>query len=266
VEQGGRFSVSSLRADSLSPALLDHLKAAGQRTVAIAPEAGSERLRRVINKHLSRDQIMGAVRLMARTGPFSIRLYFLLGLPTETQEDVAAILDLVKGIKHHMVKESAPRGTMGQIRLSVNCFVPKPFTPFQWVPLEPITSLREKQKWLRKSLSKEGGVKMGVDVPRWAYVQALLSLGDRRVGSILLSAHRLKGNWSQALRSSAVNPDFFVYRTKDVDERLPWDFIDHGILKAHLAHEYGLALKGRESDVCRVGECVRCGVCLPAQG
>ncbi|MCJ7596870.1 MAG: radical SAM protein [Desulfobacterales bacterium] len=261
VGRGGTFSVSSLRADSLSGPLVEHLKRAGQRTVAIAPEAGSERMRKVVNKHLTRDQIIDAVRLIAGIGDFGLRLYFLIGLPTETREDVDQILELVKSIKHQLIKESRTRGKIRQIRLSVNCFVPKPSTPFQWFPMEDVSSLKEKQKWLRKALNKEGGVKVSFDVPKWAYLQSLLSMGDRRVGSILLLAHRLNQDWTKVFRSSEVNPDFFVHRPKGLDENLPWDFIDLGIRKAHLIKEYKLALKGAESDVCHVGECDRCGVC-----
>ena len=261
VEAGGRFSVSSLRADTLTQGLLTNLKLAGQRTLAIAPEAGSERLRRVINKHLTEDQIRQAAKLIARTKNFALRLYFLMGLPTETRDDIAAIVDLVKVMKHHMVKESALRGRIGQIKLSVNCFVPKPFTPFQWFGLEQVATLKEKQKWLKKTLAKEGGVKVNFDVPKWAYVQALLSLGDRRVSAILLKSHELGGDWTKALRFSEVNPDFFVYRPKGPDEVLPWDFVDHGLLKTHLREEYELALKAEESEGCHVGKCYRCGVC-----
>jgi radical SAM superfamily enzyme YgiQ (UPF0313 family) len=261
LKHGGRFSVSSLRADTLSQGLLDHLKQAGQKTVAIAPEAGSERLRRVINKHLTTKQITDAIHLISKTGDFTIRLYFLIGLPTETRNDVSEIIDLVKVIKHTMVKVSAPRGRIGQIKLSVNCFVPKPSTPFQWFALEQTSSLKEKQRWLKKTLAKEGGVKVNSDLPKWAYVQTLLAMGDRRVASILLMSHDLDGDWTKALRFSDINPDFFVYRPKGLDEVLPWDFIDHGILKGHLIREYELALKGEESDICCVGECYRCGVC-----
>jgi len=261
VKRGKAFSVSSLRADSITQGLLDHLKQAGQKTLTIAPEAGSERLRRVTNKHLTGDRITDTVTLISETSDFSIRLYFLIGLPTETKNDVAEIVDLVKLIKHNMVKASAPRGRIGQIRLSVNCFVPKPFTPFQWFPLEQLSSLKEKQKWLKKSLAKEGGIKVNTDLPKWAYVQALLSMGDRRVGAILLRAHESGGDWTKALRFSETNPDFFVYRPKGLEEVLPWDFIDHGITKKHLISEYKLALKEKESDVCHVGECYRCGVC-----
>jgi radical SAM family uncharacterized protein len=261
VEGGGRFSVSSLRADSLSEELLDHLRSVGQRSVAIAPEAGSERLRRVVNKQLTQEQIIGAVRLIAQKGDFILRLYFMIGLPTETHEDVTQILDLVKTIKHYLIKESRTRGKIGQIKLSVNCFVPKPFTPFQWFPMENVSTLKEKQKWLRKAMGKEGGVKVNFDVPKWAYIQALLSMGDRRVGSLLLLSHKLEGDWTKTFRSSELNPDFFVHRSKAPDEILPWEFIDHGIYKEYLVKEYKLALKEKESEVCKVGACDRCGVC-----
>jgi len=261
IEKGGRFSVSSLRADSLSDALLDHLKASGQKSIALAPEAGSDRLRRVVNKHLSREQIIDAVRRIAERKEFSLRLYFLIGLPAETLEDVEEIHELVKSIRHRMIKESRRRGRLGRIRLSVNCFIPKPFTPFQWHPMDSVSSLKSKQKRLKKSLGREGGVGIGFDLPKWAYIQTLLSRGDRRVGPMLLLVHERGGDWTQALRFSEVNPDFFVYRPRGPDEVLPWDFIDHGIQKEHLLREYELALEGRESAVCAAGACRVCGVC-----
>jgi radical SAM superfamily enzyme YgiQ (UPF0313 family) len=266
LERGGDFSVSSLRADTLTPELLADLKRSGQKTVAIAPEAGSGRLRKVINKHLSREQIIEAVRLVGRTGEFGLRLYFLIGLPTETHEDVEGILDLVKAIRHHLIRESSTRGRIGQIRLSVNCFVPKAFTPFQWFPMESVPSLKEKQKRLQRAVRREGGVGIGFDVPKWAYVQALLSMGDRRVGSILLLAHEHGGDWRKAFRHSEINPAFFVHRPRGLDEILPWDFIDHRIRKEHLVREYKLALQAKQSETCRVGACDRCGVCEPFIG
>ena len=261
LRKGGRFSVSSLRADSLTQPLVENLRDVGQRTVAVAPEAGSERLRKVVNKHLTRDQILDAVRVIGAAGDFSLRLYFLIGLPTETQEDVSEVLELVKSIKHHLVKEAATRGRMRQIKLSINCFVPKPFTPFQWFPMDTVQSLKEKQRWLKRAFGREGGLKVSFDLPKWAYVQALLSHGDRRVASMLLLSHIHGEDWQKAFMHSEVNPDFFVYRPKGLDENLPWDFIDHGIYKKHLIKEYKLAVKGEESDICHVGECIRCGVC-----
>jgi len=261
VQTGGAFSVSSLRAETITAGMLEDLRASGQRTIAIAPEAGSERLRRVINKHLSEEQILEAVRLISTTYPFNLRLYFLIGLPTETQADIAGIQVLVKKIKHQMVKTSAKRGKIGQIRVSVNCFIPKPFTPFQWFPLEEVDTLKEKQRWLKKALVQQGGIQVHFDLPKWAYVQALLSNGDRRVASLMLEAHRVKGNWKKAFRASTMNPDFFVHRDRNLEEVLPWDFIDHGLLKKHLAREYSLALKGQQSEGCRIGDCHRCGIC-----
>lgn len=261
VKDGRTFSVSSLRADSITKRLLVNLKRAGQKTLAIAPEAGSERLRRAVNKHLTRKNIMDSVTLISRTSDFAVRLYFLIGLPTETRDDVEEIIDLVKGIKHHMVKASSVLGRIGKIIVSLNCFVPKPFTPFQWFPLDQLSSLKEKQKLIKKALAKEGGIKVNSDFPKWAYVQTLLSLGDRRAGKILHAAHKFGGDWTKALRFSEVNPDFFVYRPKELDEVLPWDFIDSGISRTHLINEYRLSLDAKESDICNVGECFRCGIC-----
>ena len=261
LDRGGTFSLSSLRADRITRSLLEQLKAAGQKSIAIAPEAGSERLRLLINKHLTENQIMEAASKIAEVWSFSIRLYFLVGLPTEAMEDVEEIVGLVKKFRHHMVKVARPRGTIGSIKLSINCFVPKAFTPFQWHPMEEVTSLKSKQKWLKKALGKMGGVTVSFDVPKWAYIQALLSMGDRRVGSILLRAHRLGGNWKRALTSSDVNPDFFVYREKDLEETLPWDFLDQGISKSYLAKEYMKALELKATPVCKVGKCTKCGVC-----
>jgi radical SAM superfamily enzyme YgiQ (UPF0313 family) len=199
--------------------------------------------------------------MIAKTGDFSLRLYFLVGLPTETNDDVDEILSLVKAIRHHIVKESATRGRIRQIRLSVNCFIPKPFTPFQWFPMEDVSILKEKQRRVKNALSREGGVKVSFDVPKWAYVQTLLSVGDRRVSGLLLASHRYGGDWTKAFRNSDLNPDFFVYRPKGLDEILPWDFIEHGLRKEHLVKEHRLALEAKESDICRIGQCRACGIC-----
>jgi len=127
--------------------------------------------------------------------------------------------------------------------------------------MDTVDSLKEKQKIIKRGLSGEGGIEVGFDVPKWAYVQTLLSMGDRRVGRMLLTTHMNNGDWRRTLRSSDVNPDFFVYRPKDLNEQLPWDFIDHGITKSFLKEEYHLALESIESPPCNVGNCTRCGVC-----
>jgi len=261
LEQGGDFSVSSLRANSLTRALIENLKRSSQKTLTLAPETGSERLRRAINKKLTNEQIIDAIVLVTRTGFFHLKLYFMIGLPTETREDTKAIIGLVKSIRHNLIKESRGRKRIGRIRLSISCFVPKPVTPFQWFPMDTVDALKEKQKFLKRTLASEGGIGISVDVPKWAYVQTLLSMGDRRVGQMLLATHRNGGNWKKTFRSSDINPDFFVYRPKDLNEHLAWDFIDHGIKKSFLQEEYSLALEGKESPSCTVGTCTRCGVC-----
>jgi radical SAM superfamily enzyme YgiQ (UPF0313 family) len=261
LERGGSFTTSSLRASSLTTDLLANLTKSEQKTLTIAVETGTDRLRKVINKKVSNREIVAAIVRVARSGFFHLKLYFMLGLPTETRKDVRGIVSLVKSIRHHVIKESKGRKRIGRLRLSVNCFVPKPFTPFQWFPMDTVGSLKDKQGLVKRFLSAEGGITIGVDVPRWAYIQALLSMGDRRVGRMLLSTHRNGGNWKQTFRSSDINPDFFVYRQKDLDEILPWDFINHGIEKSYLKEEYHLALSETESPACAVGECTRCGVC-----
>ncbi len=261
LKKGGEFSLSSLRADSLTKGLLENLKGSGQKTLTIAPETGSDGLRRVINKKLTTDQIIEAIVLIARTGFFHVKLYFIIGLPTETREDIKAVVALVKSIRHHLIKESKGRKRIGRIRLSINCFVPKPFTPFQWFPMDTLDSLKEKQRIIKRALSDEGGIGISFDVPKWAYIQSLLSMGDRRVGQMLLAAHRNNGDWKRTFQSSDINPDFFAYRAKDLNERLPWDFIDHGIRKSFLQKEYNLALASKESPPCPLGNCTVCGVC-----
>jgi len=238
-----QLSFSSLRVDSLTPELADLIWASGQKTVTLAPEAGSERLRRVVRKGFTEAEIIRAAETLAERGIRSLRLYFMIGLPGEKAEDIQGIVDLSKKIRHQQVKKSSgPKGPE-RILLSLNSFVPKPATPFQWHPFEDVRSLREKIKTVRKGLQKEKSISVAADVPKWAYLQSLLSRGDRRVGRILLAAHRLGGNWPQSLRSVDVNPDFYVYRERTFAENLPWDFIDHGVKKEFLWSEYQAALQ-----------------------
>jgi len=247
LSQQGGISLSSLRVDAISPTLVQCLRASDVRTVAIAPEAGSERLRKVLKKGYTEEQILEAVKILVEHGVTQIKCYFMIGLPSETDDDVKAILQLAKKIRHHIV--SHPRGQQQKWRvvLSMNPFIPKPATPFQWCPLEEVGELKRKLRIIQKGLKGEKGIEMIHDLPKWAYVQALLSRGDRRVGKILMAAHRLRGNWVRVLQETSLNPDFFVYRKRDLDEIFPWDFIDHGIPKKKLKEEYLQAMK--EADV-----------------
>jgi radical SAM family uncharacterized protein len=241
-EQGG-LSLSSLRIDAITPDLVRCLKESGVRQLAIAPEAGSERLRKVLKKGYSDEAILGAVRILVENGLHRIKCYFMIGLPSESDGDVKAILQLSKRIRHQLVSHPDSQGQRWRIVLSVNPFVPKPSTPFQWCPLEEVGALKKKLRTIQRGVQGERGMEMIHDLPKWAYVQALLSKGDRRVGAILVAAHERKGNWGRALKETSLNPNFFVYRRRDLDELFPWDFIDHGIPKEKLKQEYLTAMK-----------------------
>jgi radical SAM superfamily enzyme YgiQ (UPF0313 family) len=260
-QAGIHLSVSSLRADSVTPAMLEALQASGLKTVAIAPEAGSERLRQVVNKNLTEEQILEAAAAVISAGIPNLRLYFMLGLPTETEEDVEAIIQLTKRIKHRQLLIGRKQKRLGTITLSLSCFVPKPSTPFQWVPFCDLSLLKRRIKKVKRGLGAVANVRVHADVPRWAYIQALLSRGDRRLAPLLQTVIRESGNWTKAIKAVNVNPEFYVYRQRERDELFPWDFIDHGVNKDYLWQEYQLALAGRSTDSCEPEVCERCGVC-----
>ncbi len=176
-------------------------------------------------------------------------------------DDVDAIIRLCKKIKHGFLKTSKSRKRIGEITVSLNCFVPKPFTPFQWVAMDDVGSLKKKIQKIKNALKKTPNIQIHSDIPRWAYIQALFSRGDRRVADILQQAHTYKGNWAQTFKATSVNPDFYVLRDRHVDEQLPWDFIDQGIKKPYLQQEFQKALKALPSPTCRVETCNICGVC-----
>jgi hypothetical protein len=232
-----------MRADSISEDLVTDLKASGHKTVALAPEAGSERLRRVINKGIDEADLLRASETIFRAGIPNLRLYFMIGLPMETDSDIDEIIGLIRRIRHIFLKIGRDRKRLGRIVLSITPFIPKPSTPFQWAPYEEINSLKRKLKHIKHELRRMGNIQIIHDLPKWGYIQALLSLGDRRVGKILLAAHEHGGNWQKAFREINLNPDFYVSRQKDLNEILPWNFIDHGIDKDYLRKEYLEALR-----------------------
>jgi radical SAM family uncharacterized protein len=257
----GSLSVSSLRADSLSPALIERLAKSGHKTIAIAPEAGSERLRKVINKGVTEADILRAADLVFGAGIPNLKLYFIIGLPTETQEDIDAIIALAEQVREVQLRHARPAGRIGRITLSVNSFVPKPFTPFQWEPMEEVAGLNRKQRHLEKAVKKIGNMNIIHDLPKWESIQALLSRGDRRVGRLLRAAHERGGDWKAAGRDLGFDMAFYITRRRSFDEVLPWDFIDIGVRKEYLRNEHGRALEGRYTPPCKVGTCTACGVC-----
>ncbi len=261
LEKGTRISFSSLRADALSPELLSILRQNKVKTATIAPDAGSERMRKVINKGITEEDVLNAAENLVASGIPNLKLYFMIGLPTETMDDVEAIVLLCKQIKHRFLKSSRIRKRIGEITVSLNSFIPKPFTPFQWIPMDEVRSLKKKIKKIKDGLKRVANVRVHSDIPRWAYIQALLSSGDRKVAQILLLANQNRGNWPKTFKASPVNPDFYVHRERSLNELLPWDFIDNGINKSFLKEEYKRALQGKTSPPCPIESCNICGVC-----
>jgi radical SAM superfamily enzyme YgiQ (UPF0313 family) len=242
LDAGGSLAVGSLRLDRFSAEMAALLKETGVTTVSLAPEAGSQRLRDVIRKGISEEEIFSAVEKLMDCDMVQARLYFMVGLPTETDEDMDAVVRLVKGMERHARRYSKGRKGFRRLTLSINQFIPKPGTPFQWHPLENTAVVKRRIRRITDALRGEKAVRIIHDIPKWNYIQALLSLGDRTVGRLLLAVHRRGGNWAQAFREVNVNPDFHVYRRKETDEILPWDFIDHGAEKTLLISEYRKAL------------------------
>lgn len=240
---GGTASVSSLRVDALSEELVERLRESRHLSFTVAPETGSERLRQVIAKDLTNAEIFAAVALLARHKITRLKLYFLIGLPAERDEDIEAIIDLTRRIKHAYYKEVRGEKWLKQITVSVSLFIPKPGTPFQWHPFADIGELKRKLKIVSAGLKKEQKVLVTHEIPKWAYVQALMSRGDRRTSAFLMKALETGGNWLRAMRDVTLNPDFYVYRQRSREELFPWDFIDHGVAKDILWHEYQSALQ-----------------------
>ena len=228
---GVDFSITSLRAGRKSAELVSLMK--GHKSVSIAPEAGTERLRKVINKKVTEEDVLFTSELLFAEGIETLRLYFMVGLPTETMEDIEGIVSLVKKIRSISLKR--------YITLSISTFVPKPFTPFQWHPMEDPQEVKERLKVIKKELSRIKGVKVFHDVPKYAYLQGLFALGDGRVSRVLEEMQRTR-DWMKAAESAGLNKDFYIFRKKEYEEILPWDFIDMGIAKETLWEEYQKAL------------------------
>lgn len=230
------FSITSLRASAKSAELVSLIK--NRKSISIAPEAGTERLREVINKKITEEDIIEISRLILGQGIENLRLYFMVGLPTETREDIKGIVNLVKKIR-----DITPKG---YITLSISTFVPKPFTPFQWHPMEDPAEVKERLRMIKKGLFPIKGIKVFHDVPKYAYMQGLFSMGDRRVSKALekiSSPESSSGqDWMKAVASAGLKRDFYIFREKDLGEILPWDFIDTGTSKDSLWAEYQKAL------------------------
>ncbi|MEN6371745.1 MAG: TIGR03960 family B12-binding radical SAM protein [Armatimonadota bacterium] len=250
--EGQEFSISSTRIESLSDDLARMMYEGGQRTLTIAPEAGTERLRWIINKPITDDEIMDAARMASEAGFPRLKLYFMVGLPGETPEDVDAIPELAKRIA-----ESYPSF---RLQISASCYVPKPWTPFQWCGMAPEKELSSSLKRIKNALKSEKRIELSSESPRSAYVQAWLARGDRRLGKIIAAA-AAGSNYAKAASEAGIDTDFYASRPRGEDEIFPWDHIDLLIKKDYLRKEFTRALEGQITTCCNVGACTRCGVC-----
>ena len=253
VDSGGEFTVSSVRLETVTPEIARLMIAGGQRTLTIAPEAGSDRLRRVINKSCAEDEILQAVSAASEAGFARVKLYFMIGLPTETDDDITAIADLAGRLSREFPAM--------QFQISVSSFVPKPWTPFQWRPMERESVLKKRYARLRAGISSIKNARFSGESPRLAVVQGYLARGDRRLGAMLIEAARNGGDYSAALRANDVDPAQYIYRERPENELLPWDHLDILIDKDCLLAEYRKALREETSAPCSVQVCTLCGAC-----
>ncbi|MBI2832560.1 MAG: TIGR03960 family B12-binding radical SAM protein [Chloroflexi bacterium] len=262
------ISLPSLRIGSAAVKLINSLPSRRKGGLTFAPEAGSLRLQKVINKVVSEEELIDMATAAVETGWMNIKLYFMLGLPTETIEDVDGIIELISKVQ--ALGGKAP-GRRPQVRVSVATFVPKPHTPFQWVAQDNFEQLNAKHEHLRQGLRRKG-VRLSWSDPQVSYLEAALSRGDRRVGKAIHRAWQLGSifdawserfnftNWIQAFKETGLDPDFYARRERSLDEHLPWEHIDAGVSPAFLKREYRRALSGKETPDCRYQTCQTCGL------
>ena len=254
---GLKMSVASFRADSVTKNLVEALAASGAKTLTIAPEAGSNKMRAVINKGIEEAHVFNTIKLGLEAGIKNYRLYFMIGLPFETLEDVEAIVDLTNRLKDYMDAET----NGGKLTLSVNPFIPKPFTPFQWSPMADKKYIDEAVKLIRSSLKRKN-IEIISESTREAAIQAVLSRGDEKISEVLLSAHKNGGikSFKSAMKTCGIDENYYLYRQRQRDEKFVWDVIDMGFSKDYLYSEYERAQKQQQTIKC-FDECKRCGVC-----
>lgn len=276
LESGCALSFSSLRADRINDKLLSLLSESSLKSVAIAPDGSSERLRHVINKGLKEDDLINASRRLVEAGIFKLKLYVMVGLPTETCEDLQEFVDLVGKIKAEIDPIGQKRGRLSEIFLSVNCFIPKAWTPFQFHPFgfslmseqgartsikDAVRNLKDKIAYLRKGVQRLSNVHFQADKPDNALFQALLARGDRRLADVLYDMASSNIPWKSSLKKHGLSAEQFVTAGYNADSYFPWYIIDHGIKHEYLWQEYVKGLRAASTEPCDTSICRRCGVC-----
>ena len=252
------MSVASFRADSVTAELVDALAASGLKTLTLAPEAGSARMRAVINKGIEEHHLFTAIDLGAAAHIPNFKLYIMVGLPFEEDADIDAIIDLAQRLRVYMDE----KGSRGMLTLSVNPFVPKPFTPFQWMPMADKKRLDVVMKRIVGAFRRQRSVEVHFESPKEALVQAILARGDRRLAVPLIRAAEGRGakDLVPAMREAGLQPEDYLTRTWAEEALLPWEHLDMGFSKRYLRQEYDRAQSLRPTSNCFDG-CRRCGVC-----
>lgn len=264
------LSLPSLRIDSFSLELMEKAQKVRKSGLTFAPEAGTQRLRDVINKGVREEDLVNSTTLAFHGGWNGVKLYFMLGLPTETFEDIEGIADLgSKVVDIYMKVPKEKRGKGLNVTISTASFVPKAFTPFQWEPQDTMDVLREKQRFL-KSKIKSKFITYNWHEPELSFLEAIFARGDRRVCAVLIKAwekgckfdswgeHFKYDTWMEAFTECGVDPEFYANRRRAYDEVLPWDHIDVGVSKKFFIKESEKALKGELTENCRAN-CSGCG-------
>ncbi|WP_457942239.1 TIGR03960 family B12-binding radical SAM protein [Caproiciproducens sp. LBM24188] len=277
------ISLPSLRVDGFSNELMKKIKAVRRSGLTFAPEAGTQRLRDVINKNVTEEELLKTVNTAFGGGWTTIKLYFMIGLPTETLQDVEGIADLAqKVVDAYYNHPNKPRGKSVKVSISASSFVPKPFTPFQWEPQDTIETIHAKQRHLLSSIHSKK------IEPSWheadtSFMEAVFARGDRRLGAVLLEAHRrgmkMDGwqdffslqKWLEVFASCGIDPAFYANRKRSFDEHLPWDHIDYGVKKSFLMEECKRAYANKTTPNCREAcsacgaSCLKGGICVESR-
>lgn len=242
VENGGSFSVSSLRIDGIDETMTSFLVKSGHKTATLAPEGGSQRLRDLIKKGITEEQILSACERLIAKDILNLKLYFIIGLPTETDDDIDELLDLVKKIRELVVARAKVNRRLGQITLSINPFIPKPFTPFQWCPMAPLKNLERRLKTIQSAVRSIANVSVQSESLKEAMLQAFISRGDRSLSGFLVKSDELQ-NWRKGAKAVGVDIEKAVSRDIPLREDLPWGFIKGASVEL-LKREYRKAFAG----------------------
>ncbi len=256
-------SVASLRLDDLTPDFVFKLADTGVQGLTLAPECGSDRMRRILNKRFTNEEILDKATWIFENGIQNLKLYYMVGLPFEEHADVEAIVDLTARIRERMLKVARGRGRIGRLHPSVNPFVPKPGTPYQWVPMENPKETDRKLQYLRKAFGRMPNVKAVIKSARTGAAQSILALADRRVADALEIAVERGVGFKRAVTEAGLDPSFYLFRERGRNEVLPWDIVDNGVSKAYYWKELERSREQKLSPHCpEIQGCIRCGVCV----